>query len=201
MRCNQNTVIEDSIVNLVPYRKEHVLQYNQWMSDPFLQETTESEPLSLDEEYDMQRSWSEDEDKCTFIILDCSLPDTPGTGQHGGRMAGDVNLFFNDPDERATAEIEVMVAEEQSRRKGISKRALQLFMAYAHTQLGVTLFRAKILESNSPSISLFSSLGYIEAKRVAVFKEVYMEYKVDTKEAIALQETAKAMVFKQYDQE
>jgi hypothetical protein len=72
---------------------------------------------SLEEEYEMQCSWSEDEDKCTFILLDCSLPDTHGTGQHGGGMAGDVNLFFNDPDERTTAEIEVMVAEQLSRRK------------------------------------------------------------------------------------
>jgi hypothetical protein len=45
MKCNRNTVIEDSVVRLVPYRKEHVFKYNQWMSDPFLQETTESEPL------------------------------------------------------------------------------------------------------------------------------------------------------------
>ena len=37
---------------------------------------------------------------------------------------------------------------------------------------------AKILETNTPSIQLFTSLGYVETKRVAIFKEVYMEFDV-----------------------
>ena len=85
--------------------------------------------------------------ECTFIVLDPSVPDTPGTGTHGGGegmqlpvfptrsgqqpdrtvttrtlrrmlivktlhyaagMVGDVNLFFNDADDRhGTAEVEV----------------------------------------------------------------------------------------------
>lgn len=32
--------------------------------------------------------------------------------------------------------------------------------------------RAKILEDNAPSIALFASLGFVETKRVPVFKEV-----------------------------
>ncbi|DBA90782.1 TPA: N-acetyltransferase 9 [Trebouxia sp. C0004] len=45
--------------------------------------------------------------ECTFILLDPALPDTEGTGQHGGGMIGDVNLFLNDVDEPSVAEIEV----------------------------------------------------------------------------------------------
>ena len=50
-------------------------------------------------------------------------------------MVGDVNLFWNDHEEEHAAEIEVMVAEPRSRRKGLAHEALQLFMAYAATEL------------------------------------------------------------------
>lgn len=38
--------------------------------------------------------------------------------------------------------------------------------------------RAKILDDNHPSLALFTQLGYIEVKRVAVFHEVHMELDV-----------------------
>lgn len=58
------------------------------LQDPSLQEATASEPLTLQQEYDMQQTWAQDDDKCTFIVLDTSRPDTPGTGRRGGAMAG-----------------------------------------------------------------------------------------------------------------
>lgn len=66
MRINRDTVILGQRVALVPYRPEHVERYHEWMKDSYLQETTESEPLTLEEEYAMQRSWAEDEDKCVL---------------------------------------------------------------------------------------------------------------------------------------
>ncbi|KZS99652.1 uncharacterized protein LAESUDRAFT_94660 [Laetiporus sulphureus 93-53] len=69
MRCNANIMIVDHDVVLVPYRSEHVAKYHEWMTSAELRELTASESLSLEEEYEMQRKWREDEDKLTFIVL------------------------------------------------------------------------------------------------------------------------------------
>jgi RimJ/RimL family protein N-acetyltransferase len=46
-------------------------------------------------------------------------------------MAGDVNMFLNDPDgDRTVAEIEIMIAEPACRRKGLARESLLLMMAY-----------------------------------------------------------------------
>lgn len=183
---------------LVPYRKEHVPHYHEWMQDPALQEATASEPLSLEEEYEMQRDWADDPNKCTFILLDPSLPDTPGTGSSGGGMCGDVNLFLHPDDDEAEvsgqeqqppqqqqesgltrAEVSVMVAEPRSRRKGIAEEVLRIVMAYAVSCLGILVFEAKIGFDNDASLHLFAKLGYREIRRVDVFKEVTVEYRPD----------------------
>ncbi|KAL0030990.1 hypothetical protein WJX79_007147 [Trebouxia sp. C0005] len=140
MKINANVTLDGEGVVLVPYRKEHVPLYHAWMQDPLLQEATASEPLTLQEEFDMQKSWAEDSDKCTFILLDRALPDTEGTGQHGG-------------------EIEIMIAVKTSRRKGLAFEALTIFMAYAVEYLGITCFQAKIGLSNQSSMKLFGKLG------------------------------------------
>ncbi|CAO0792755.1 unnamed protein product [Mucor circinelloides] len=72
MKLNENTVLIGEKVALVPYKPEHVPKYHEWMKSPFLQEMTASEPLTLEEEYEMQQSWHQDEEKLTFIIT--SLP-------------------------------------------------------------------------------------------------------------------------------
>lgn len=45
-------------------------------------------------------------------------------------MAGDVNLFFNDLDDQSVCEVEVMIAEERWRRKGLAREALLMIMRY-----------------------------------------------------------------------
>jgi hypothetical protein len=44
-----------------------VPKYHEWMKSPFLQEMTASEPLTLEEEYEMQTSWHEDEESTNMI--------------------------------------------------------------------------------------------------------------------------------------
>ena len=70
MRTNWNSKILGSRVVLVPYREAHVEKYHEWMKSEELQVLTGSEPLTLDQEKEMQKTWREDDDKCTFIVLD-----------------------------------------------------------------------------------------------------------------------------------
>jgi L-amino acid N-acyltransferase YncA len=72
-----------------------------------------------------------------------------------------------------------MVAEAGSRRRGIAREALQLFMAYGASVLRVSRFVAKIGDANAPSLALFASLGFSEVGHSAVFKEVTLELPVE----------------------
>merc|ERR1712093_645230 len=77
MLINKNTAISTSSILLVPYEASHVPTYHEWMKDEQIQAETASEPLTLEEEYAMQRSWRTDADKLTFIAcLPLSLPPT-----------------------------------------------------------------------------------------------------------------------------
>ena len=77
MLINKNTTIIGQKTILVPYTVEHVqkycvtvtyatvskqcCRYHNWMQSEELQKLTASEPLTLDEEYQMQKSWMMDE--------------------------------------------------------------------------------------------------------------------------------------------
>ena len=163
------------------------LNFTEWMKDPYILEMTASEPLSLEEEYAMQASWRDDSRKCTFILLASTALyryvrgyDTVDSDEDGDivRMIGDVNLFLNDrDDDMSIAEIEVMIAERDFRRKGCATKALQLLMHYAHNTLGITRFYAKINESNLDSIAMFrDKLLYREVNYVSAFGEYEYEF-------------------------
>ncbi|XP_066560884.1 alpha/beta-tubulin-N-acetyltransferase 9 isoform X2 [Amia ocellicauda] len=112
MRINEDTLLEGEHVVLVPYNPDHVPRYHQWMSSSELQKLTASAPLTLEEEYDMQRSWREDDDKCTFIILDKQQWADP-TVREEDCMVGDVNIFLTDPEDPSLGELEIMIAALQ----------------------------------------------------------------------------------------
>uniref|UniRef100_A0A0D9VQN7 N-acetyltransferase domain-containing protein n=1 Tax=Leersia perrieri TaxID=77586 RepID=A0A0D9VQN7_9ORYZ len=182
---------------LVPYLREHVPRYHEWMQDPALLEATASEPLSLDQEFEVHRSWILDPlstaphpavrfpssifpriGEHTFIVLDKELIDGEFVvgNPHTEAMVGDVNIYMNDPDDLQLAEIEIMIAEHKSRGKGLGQEAILTMMAFAVEKYGIHTFRAKISESNTASLKLFRKLGFKDASYSAVFKEVWFYY-------------------------
>jgi hypothetical protein len=52
--------LEGKKVIMVPYMEAHVPKYHEWMQDPALLQATGSEPLTLDQEFHMQLSWTQD---------------------------------------------------------------------------------------------------------------------------------------------
>ncbi|KAJ2557450.1 N-acetyltransferase 9 [Coemansia sp. RSA 1933] len=179
MRANEHLAIVSDNVVLVPYEKFHVPKYHDWMKSPYLQEMTGSEPLTIDEEYSMQLSWRNDDDKCTFIIL-ANTPaaqidphQQPCAIYSSDSMIGDVNFYLNNHDNPHEAELEVMIAEQAYSGQGIATDVLKLMMHYAVNDIGVTNFVVRIKESNAASIYIFQSkFGFVEIERSSVFKEV-----------------------------
>ncbi|KAF9289986.1 N-acetyltransferase 9 [Mortierella alpina] len=178
MRANERTVLVGDKCVLVPYLKRHVDHYNKWMQSPELLEMTASEPLTLEEEYEMQESWRVDENKCTFIILAKTSSELEITAENAlaQKMVGDVNLFFNDHDDPHSAEIEIMIAEPTYRRKGMGLEAIRMMITYAYESLGTKRITAKISTENEGSIQLFlTQLGFNQIGYSKIFEEVTLE--------------------------
>ncbi|XP_058070719.1 GCN5-related N-acetyltransferase 9 [Magnolia sinica] len=170
-------ILEGKKVILVPYMREHVPKYHEWMRDPYLLQATGSEPLTLDQEYDMHLSWTQDPNKHTFIVLDKQMivGDFVHGDPHVEAMVGDVNIYMNDLDDLQMAEIEIMIAEPKSRGKGLGEESVLMMMAFAVKNFGIQSFRGKIGESNTASLRLFRKLGFEDATYSEVFKEVTLE--------------------------
>jgi RimJ/RimL family protein N-acetyltransferase len=129
----------------------------EWMKDPFILEMTASEPLSLEEEFEMQQSWAEDPKKATFIVTRLLPKSGTSTEENtdDAELIGDVNLFFNDYDDPKSAEIDIMIAGRDSRGQGFGREAVLLMFHYALTRLDVSRFFCKINETNEASLKLF----------------------------------------------
>jgi RimJ/RimL family protein N-acetyltransferase len=143
MRNNENVVVSSSRVLLVPYSKNHVPRYHEWMKDPAIQEATASEPLTLEQEYKMQENWRQDADKLTFIVcqpvgdvLDGRKTINAGAVGADEHMIGDVNMFLTTSEDeeagemRLIGELELMIATKQNQSKGLGRAALLTFLRY-----------------------------------------------------------------------
>lgn len=193
MKLNEHTCIFGDKAVLVPYKKKHVPRYHKWMEDANLQQLTASEPLSLEEEYAMQLSWLNDENKCTFIVLCRQLYEETECDEVAS-MVGDVNLFLNDVDNHHHAEIEVMIAEPSSRGRGLGLEATLAMMYYGVAFLGIRHFIAKIGYQNTRSLELFKKLGFVEKSRSDVFKEATLHVDVSEQFSSWLREQTSSLV-------
>jgi RimJ/RimL family protein N-acetyltransferase len=182
MRINANIALSTPQILLVPYSSHHVPCYHSWMANPEIQELTASEPLSIEEEYEMQKSWRNDGDKLTFIIcrpkVDGGKVVRGGVDDADGRMVGDVNLFLTEAEEDpegCIGELELMIAPLSARRKGYGRATILTFMSYFQRHLLYILqefsptkrtrllqLKVKIGSKNVSSIGLFESVGFVK---------------------------------------
>lgn len=184
MRLNEHLKIVGKNVILVPYESKHVPKYHEWMKSPELQELTASEPLSLEEEYQMQKSWREDDDKCTFLILDKAEYDR--SGDEIAALIGDTNIFLQpnddseeDDDGLKTGEIEIMIAEPLARGKRYGWESTLLMLLYGIKHLNLQRYKAITKDTNAKSMQMFTKMAFREVKRVPVFQEVTFEKRID----------------------
>ncbi|XP_078466983.1 alpha/beta-tubulin-N-acetyltransferase 9 isoform X2 [Lampetra planeri] len=174
MRVNANTLLEGRHVVMVPYEREHVPRYHTWMQSAELQKLTASEPLSLEQEFAMQRSWREDPDKCTFIVLE--------------RAAWD----------REPCSEETCMAEPTCRGKGLGREATLIMMQYGLQNLGIKTCQAKIGMDNVVSISMFKKMNFKEVSRSNVFQEVTLQLLMDADSSAWLTEQTAHVVQRDY---
>ncbi|KAG5606678.1 hypothetical protein H5410_028170 [Solanum commersonii] len=188
--------VEGEKVILVPYMREHVPKYHEWMQDPLLLQATGSEPLTLEQEYEMQLSWTQDPLKQTFILLDREL--IVGNFTHGEphveAMVGDVNIYMNDLDDPQMAEVEIMIAEPKSRGKGLGKESVLMMMTFAVDNFKIHTFHVKIGELNQASLSLFQKLGFNETSYSKIFNEMTLELPVTESKIFELRQLVGNMV-------
>uniref|UniRef100_A0A8B9SW44 N-acetyltransferase 9 (putative) n=1 Tax=Anas platyrhynchos TaxID=8839 RepID=A0A8B9SW44_ANAPL len=180
MRINQDTVLQGSRVTLVPYTPAHVPRYHAWMQSEELQRLTASEPLSLEQEYEMQRSWRDDADKCTFIVLD--------TERWSGQARGEEDCMVGDVEgskrctrpQKLESCVFVDVAAQQ-----VTGMLVFLVSFVGVTDLGITKFEAKIGQENEASSLHVQELFLFCVLQVAVnsvFREVTLRLDVSDEE-------------------
>uniref|UniRef100_A0A670XN64 N-acetyltransferase 9 n=1 Tax=Pseudonaja textilis TaxID=8673 RepID=A0A670XN64_PSETE len=191
MKINQNTVLEGKKVVLVPYTSAHVPRYHDWMKSEELQRLTASEPLSLEQEYEMQCSWREDADKCTFIILDAEKWSSQKASEEDC-MVGDVNLFLTNSEDPTVGEIEIMIA-------GTLAPLFLVYWSVGITHLGLTTFEAKIKLENETSIGMFKKIHFKEVGVNNIFQEMTLKLIMDEQEKQWLLEQTNGVIETKYN--
>nr|CAH8822088.1 unnamed protein product [Trichobilharzia regenti] len=182
MRLNRETVVETTRLFLVPYLATHVTKYHRWMQCSWLRESTSSESLSLDEEFEAQKQWCNSDDRLTFILLSKQLLEEFWSLKNDENpevyaMIGDVNLFLTPGigDDDFEGELSVMIAESKFRGQRLAAEALAGILEYSgrHLPVDLTSLVAKVSVNNEGSVKFFKErLQFIERSRNNIFNEI-----------------------------
>ena len=78
-------------------------------------------------------------------------------------MVGDTNLFLSG---NGTAEAEIMIAEQDARRKKMGWEAMLLMLRYGVEKLELTRFEVKIKMDNVASLKMFSKIKCFAVRKV-----------------------------------
>eukprot|EP00347_Sterkiella_histriomuscorum_P006933 403350879 len=181
--------------------------YCEWMKDPFIQEMTSTEEMSLDEHYQIQKDYIlKSNEQVIFLIMDLNSnqetqeqvsiqnlsnlirliqnhnKDQPETKIDISKvkLIGDINLFLKrNNDDPLQGELNIMIAEKQAQRKGLAQETIMLIMKYGAQKFGLTNYIAKISMKNLASINLFKKLGFKVIEELEVFEEIHFGKQVD----------------------
>jgi len=131
--------------------------------------------LSEDEEDDDENE-DEHDSKTTATVTNAPLPDNP-----------------QPPKRIIQAELDIMIAEDNCRGKGLGKEASCLMMLYGAKSTSIRRFFCKVKETNEASLALFQKhLGFEQCAYAACFKEYELERKYETSEQM-IQEVTKTI--------
>ena len=214
---------------LPPSGPEHLPNYHEWMQDPFLLEMTGSEPLTMEEEIQMQKEWRDDEKKCTFIILardllnhdevdgngeKIEIPLVPSERFENDRkeksfpklieqtlhaMIGDINLFLSEEDDY-NSDDEQNFQQQQMLQTNKEKVTAELTQAELDIMIAVESHRHKNLGTELALMMMYYGASALLLRRFYVkIKDTNHSSIKLFKEKLGFVECAYAECFGEYE--
>jgi RimJ/RimL family protein N-acetyltransferase len=197
------------------------------MQDPFLLEMTGSEPLTMEEEIEMQKEWRGDEKKCTFIILARDLlnnNEVDGNGEkipplpieriekdeeeenypkliehslHG--MIGDINLFLSEEDDY-NSDDEENFQQQQQMLQTETQAPAELTQAELDIMIAAVSHRHKNLGTELALMMMYYGASALKLRRFYVkIKDTNRSSIKLFKEKLGFVECAYAECFGEYE--
>ena len=196
------------------------------MQDPFLLDATASEPLSMEEEVEMQREWRDDEHKCTFIVLARDLldgqscPDVPPCPHDDDSsierssfpklidktldcMIGDINLFLSEEEEEIDEEESFRRQQHlQNIAQQVEMKPPELTQAELDLMIAESSHRSKNLGSDLALMMMHYGASQLNIRRFFVkIKDTNHSSLRLFKEKLGFEECAYAECFGEYELE